>query len=182
MPTVIVQSSFPRTASTFLVNAVYGMVAGMHDQRVVWNDLTGVTTPTLKAGLTIIKTHNTNLEQIAKMFPPQTQLYFVCSERGSARFNDYYRGFKNVVIFNYDELNETTDQPLNVIVNNIYTKLSRSLTRVILNKQNAYDRLVAMNERYKEIEFEPFDYTDPFYNIHGSHRRRQRQHLRGTRG
>lgn len=180
MPTVIIQSSFPRTGSTFLVNALYGMVAGMHDQPVCWDDLmSGGAPPILKAGLTIIKTHNTNLEEIVKMFPHTTDLYFVCSERGAMRFNDYYRNFKNVVIFNYDELNETITLSLKTIVDNIYKKLSRSLTRIMLNKSNAYMRLQMMNERYKEIEYEPFDYTDPFYNLHGSHRRRPK--LRGTR-
>jgi hypothetical protein len=43
----------------------------------------------------------------------------------------------------------------------------------LLNRANGVRCITAMNARYKEIADYPFDYVDPFYQLHGSHRRRK---------
>lgn len=77
-----------------------------------------------------------------------------------------------MVIFDYNQLNETDEYSLEDIVDTIYQHVSSLLVSVKLDKSLCYRRLVAMNRRYAQIQDKGFDYVDPFFNIHGSHRSR----------
>ena len=41
-----------------------------------------------------------------------------------------------------------------------------------LDREGCLTRIREMNARYNEIKDQPFEYIDPFYEIHGSHRNR----------
>lgn len=173
MKTLIIQSSFPRSASTVLVNAVHGLIPSQANKHVEFSDF--YRTLRFNSELTIIKTHETELDDFVRRFSKKYHLYFICSERnGRSRFNDKYRSYKNVVIFDYAELNETPQNTLFHIVERIYDKLQPLLVNFELDRISCYERLDEMNRRYEQIKMLPFDYVDPFYNIHGSHRRRGR--------
>ena len=118
----------------------------------------------------IVKTHDVNLDTISARFGPKFNLYFVCSERGQARFEEKYRHRPNVAIFDYDQL---TVDPLTV-VNTVADQLDKILPPSIeFSRLNALRRIQDMNERYEEIKNLPFSYVDPFFNLHGSHRSRR---------
>ena len=77
-----------------------------------------------------------------------------------------------MAIFDFNELNERPGLPLEQIVVSLYAKLKPLLVGIELDDAGCYERLVEMNNRYNEIRYMPFDYVDPFYNLHGSHRER----------
>ncbi len=172
--TLIVQSGFPRSTSTLLVNALYGMLLGMQYEPVVWSDF-GRTAPFIydtKYDLMIVKTHETDLARIAAAHS-NYNLYFICSERQpNNRFDDKYRDWPNAVFFDYKELNEGPTNTLSQIISRIYMKVSPFLYNYNLNHVTAFKRVSDMNKRAEEIKDLPFDYADPFYQIHGGHRLR----------
>lgn len=171
MKTLIIQSSFPRSASTVLVNAVHGLIPSQAEKKVEFSDF--YRPFRFNSQITIIKTHQTELDDFIRRFGGKYNLFFVCSERkGKSRFNDKYRSYKNVAIFDFAELNETSQNTLFHIVECVYDKLKPLLVGIELDDAGCYERLVEMNERYEEVKHLPFDYVDPFYNLHGSHRNR----------
>ena len=171
MKTLIIQSSFPRSASTVLVNAVHGLIPSQAEKKVEFSDF--YRPFRFNSQITIIKTHQTELDDFIKRFGGKYNLFFVCSERkGKSWFNDKYRSYKNVAIFDFAELNETPQLPIELIVGRIHAKLKSLLVGIELDDAGCYERLVEMNERYEDIKYLPFDYVDPFYNLHGSHRGR----------
>ena len=171
MKTLIIQSSFPRSASTVLVNAVHGLIPSHAEKKIEFSDF--YRPFRFNNDITIIKTHETQLDEIIRRFSGKYKLFFVCSERsGRSHFDDKYRSYKNVAIFDFSQLNETPQYTLFHIVECIYDKLTPLLVGIELDEAGCYERLVGMNERYEEIKYLPFDYVDPFYNIHGSHRER----------
>jgi hypothetical protein len=173
MKTLIIQSSFPRSASTVLVNAVHGMIPSLADKKVEFSDF--YRPFRFNLDITIIKTHQTELDDMIHRYSGKYKLFFICSERaGFSRFNDKYRLYKNVVIFDFKELNETPNNILFHIVDHIYNKIQPLLVGIELDRISCYERLDAMNIRYEEIKYLPFDYVDSFYNIHGNHRNRPR--------
>jgi hypothetical protein len=198
MQTLIIQASFPRSASTLLVNALYGMIPGLQNEPVAWHDFErsplAAGNPAVRiatrAPVSIIKTHSMNIDAIYNAYKGSYNVFFVCSERAAHgfRLEDRYRRYKNVVVFDYDELNERPDYDLPAIISRIHSKLAPMLGPILqLNRSIAYERVADMNAYYKEIENLPFDYTDPFFNLHGSHRKRGPMQaraplLRGVRG
>jgi hypothetical protein len=79
-----------------------------------------------------------------------------------------------VVVFDFDELNETSDNTLVKIVDNMYDKLKPLLIDVALNKTTCMERIKLMNVRYEEIKNKEFTFIDDFFEIHGSHRNREK--------
>ena len=103
-----------------------------------------------------------------------------------------YKAYPNVIVFDFAELNESVENTLVKIVDNIYGKLSKLLDGVMgsgsecvaspnlglnpgfdLNKPKCIERIKLMNQRYEEIKHKPFSYIDNFFEIHGSHRNRK---------
>ena len=125
--------------------------------------------------------HDINIDELIKKYSLNYNVYFVCSERPSKNLaiDPKYKLYRNVISFYYNELNETLDNPLPKIVTNVGRKLYNMLNRtktigvnININVQNGIKRVENMNNRCKEIEGQSFDYIDPFYEIHGSHRNR----------
>jgi hypothetical protein len=183
MKTLIIQSSFPRSASTLLVNALYGMTPGLEDKNVMWNDFNHYYNYNYDNDVIVIKNHNVNIDDIIHLFKNKYRLYFICSERRDAgeRFESKYHTYKNVAIFDFNDLNETETNPLEHILQTIHSRVSRLISHVAFNRLGGLKRVTEMNERYEEIAHMPFSYVDPLYQIHGSHRSRKK-HIRGGRG
>ena len=178
MKTLIVQCSIPHTASTLLVNAIYGLIPKLNDKDVLWvSKLEKNNCESYFQGqdIVVIKTHNTNIDEITEMWGDKYNLFFICSQR--CEYNKFidanYKSYDNVIIFDYNELNETDDNNLDSIVDTIYNRILEKIPYLIMNKETCKERIIGMNNCYKEIENRPFSYFDTFYKIHGSHRGRR---------
>jgi hypothetical protein len=110
---------------------------------------------------------------LTEILQDKYKLFFICSEREEigAKIDIKYKSYENVIIFNYNELNETDVNTIPIIVNNIYNKLIKCVG-IDLDKELCIDRINKMNICYNEIKNKPFSYIDPFYELHGSHRNR----------
>lgn len=108
-----------------------------------------------------------------KKYNEKYNLFFICSERKDKNLfiDDKYKSYDNVVVFDFNELNESETNTIPKIIENIYNKLKNVLT-IELNIENSINRIILMNKRYEEIKQQPFSYIDDFYEIHGSHRNR----------
>jgi hypothetical protein len=168
MKTVFIQSSFPRSVSTLLVNALYGLIVSTQEHPVIFTDFRH-NPYNAYSQVTIFKTHDTQLSEIASRFPTETyKMYYICSERGR-QFEDRYRTYDNVAIFDYNDLNNIS---LETICGNLYDVVHFMEPTVELSISGCMERVQTMNDRYEIIKDWPFEYTDPFFNLHGSHRKR----------
>jgi len=169
---LIIQTSPARTASTFLVNALYGLIPECSNLKIreMWrNDF-----DKFFKNIIIVKNHNTNIDELIKLYK-NYKTVFICSEREeiNALIDAKYKTYDNVIVFRFEELNETNDNPLVQIVDNIYTKVKDVLPPDIeLNQSTCIERINNMNIRCKEIQNMSFNYVDDFFEIHGSHRNR----------
>ena len=172
MKILIIQTSLKHTASTFLVNALYGIIPDLSDKPISkeWN------TPKnndFQENVTVLKSHDTNIDQLMETYGNKYRVFFVCSERPKLNktLDDKYKYYPNVIMFDFDELNETNENTLEHIVDHIHDKLSRVIG-IYYNKSTCLKRLTQMNAKYLEIKHYPFSYTDSFFELHGSHRDR----------
>ena len=173
---LIIQTSPPRTASTLLVNALYGIINELKDKNILgtWSKDWKST----HTSIIVLKCHNINIDSLIKEYGNKYHLYFVCSERPILKkvINQKYKKYPNVISFYYRDLLETPSNTLTKITDNIYNRVSNLLSKhknITLNKQNGLNRIIEMNKKYIEIKDKPFDYVDPFFEIHGSHRDRK---------
>ena len=171
--TLIIQTSPMHTASTVLVNALYGMFSKLKNKRVVgfweqeWEN-------EFDEDIIIVKSHNLDIDWFVRHWSLFYDIYFVCSERKEKKLfiDDKYKGSANVICFDYTELNETKKNSLEKIVERIKNKLKDKFPNHELNSKTSLLRLMGMNEEYEQIKEKPFSYVDEFYHIHGSHRNR----------
>lgn len=190
--TLIIQTSPLHTASTVLANGLYGMFSETANMNVTYyedcsdehyvdeetlEELVRLKTPHLFGDVLIIKSHHTRLNYYMGKYGDSYDVYFVSSERKEKKSADYmmpdkYRDYSNVVIFDYEEINETASQSVEMIVEDMENKLSNLIPYLNFDKQGAVERIKRMNARYEEIKEMPFDYKDELYAIHGSHRNR----------
>lgn len=185
MKLLIIQTSPNHTASTLLINSIYGLIPELTNKNIIgeWtNDFHKLFTD-----VAVVKCHILNIDELIKKYTEKYKntykdlnILFICSERIEKKYiiNDKYKTYKNVVVFDFNELNETPKNTLDNIVDNLHTKISilfdnNSITTVELNKDTCKERIINMNKRYEEIKCKPFSYIDPFYEIHGSHRNRK---------
>ena len=172
MKLLIIQTSPMHTCSTLLVNALYGLIPECSNKRIygVWNK----NFENFFKNIIIVKTHDTNIDELIKRYS-NYKVVFVCSERKEKNklINPIYKTYDNTIVFSYEELNETENNSLQDIVDNIYIKVKKVLPEDIqLDKTKCIERINNMNIRYEEIKHKPFHYVDPFFEIHGSHRNR----------
>ena len=169
---VIIQSSPPRTVSTLLTNAIYGLIPELFNKNVTY--VPNGILKNISENVVVIKTHETDIDKLINNYDHRYKLVFICSERnGMDRLIDLkYKSYNNVVVFEYDELNETSNLTLLQIVDNIYLKVKNLLPDIELDSTKCMERIQLMNKRYEEIKTKPFDYVDSFFQIHGSHRDR----------
>jgi hypothetical protein len=173
MKTVIFQSSPYRTASTLLVNALYGLIPSLIDKRVVgaWEQ----TIDNSPDNIIVLKSHDLDIDKYIAEYGHKHNLYFVCSERIALNkmIPNNYKSYPNVCVFEYAELNETKTYTVPKIVQHIHDKLRGVFASDIeLHVDTGIQRVLAMNRKFEEIKDKPFTYVDTFYQIHGSHRNR----------
>ena len=172
---IIIQTSLPQTGSTVLINLLHGFIMKnepVHHVAHFYNNSKRIYDN--NDNINIFKLHEPNIDDFIEMFSDKYNLYFVSSERGDKVIDEKYYHYKNVLIFNYNELLETQTYSVQDIVNNAYNKLRSFLPDDIeLNKQDAVERIQKMNLVYEEIKDKPFSYIDHFFELHGSHRNRK---------
>jgi hypothetical protein len=166
MKTLIIQTSPPHTASTVLINALHGLIPGFYDKPIFYDEFNA------DESLILIKRH-LDIDELIEKYSLEYKLYFIASERKNRDIfiYDRYKTYPNVIVFDFDELNETNSNPLPTIVHTIYNKIHKLLP-FELDKIKCLERLKTMNIRYDKIKNEPFSYIDEFYGLHGSHRNR----------
>ena len=173
---VIFQSSARGTGSTLLVNALYGLIEKLKDKKVI-GDWHNEKLDNFFDDIFVIKSHINMDHKMEIIDKEKYDLYFVCSERVEQNkfILNRHKEMKNVVVFPYSELNETEENTLEMIVDNIYNKVSKLLEKhdfIKYNKQTAIERIQKMNQKYEEIKDQPFSYIEDFYGLHGHHRNR----------
>jgi hypothetical protein len=175
MKTLIIQTSPTHSGSTFLVNALYGLIPELTSKRII-----GTWTNNFESYFTndilLIKTHELNIDDLILKYGEKYKLYFICSERKEYNYliENKYKSYKNVIIFDYYELNETETNSIQNIIENIYKKI-QPILNISLNIESGVKRITQMNRRYNEIQKFPFSYIDKFFEIHGSHRNRAKK-------
>jgi len=87
-----------------------------------------------------------------------------------------YKTYNNVVIFDFNELDDKRNT-LVQIVDNIYNKVKNVLFDIELDTTKCIERIKLMNNKYEEIKNKPFSYIDNFFELHGSHRNRNKNKL-----
>jgi hypothetical protein len=172
--TLIIQTSPHHTASTLLVNALYGLIPSLKDKRIVgfweynWE-------AEFDSDVIVLKSHNLDINWFIKHYSLFYNLFFICSERKEKNYyiNPLHKHYKNVLFFDYIELNETKSNNLEQIIKNIILKVNKWIPNIQLNFNNGMSRIINMNEKYELIKNKPFTYVDDFYHIHGSHKNRK---------
>lgn len=174
MKLLIIQTSPIHTASTFLVNAIHGLIPELFDKKII-----GIWCNNFQdnfENIIVVKNHDTNIDKLIDKYNKIYKLIFICSERREMNKNidEKYKTYNNVVIFDFNELNETSNNTLTQIVDNIYNKIKKILPDIELDNTKCIKRIELMNSRYDDIKSKPFSYIDEFFQIHGSHRNRVR--------
>jgi len=173
MKLLIIQSSPTHTASTLLINAIYGLIPELFNKKIIgiWDK----NFETYFENIIAIKSHDINIDELINKYNEEYKVVFICSERKEKVYliDEKYKTYDNVVIFDFNELNETTTNTLIEIVDNIYNKVTKILPDIELDTKKCIERIQLMNNRYEEIKEKPFSYIDNFFHIHGSHRNRK---------
>lgn len=171
---LIIQTSPQRTASTLLVNILYGLFNETYNKKIYCEWTSGWKYNF--RNIFIIKTHNLNIDELIQKYSNYYNVYIYCSERKNLNLfiDDTYYDYENLFKIEYNELLETETNKLNDIISNVYSKIEKMVLNNNLkcNIENAIERIKKMNLRQKEIQLLPFDYIDDFFEIHGSHRNR----------
>jgi hypothetical protein len=170
MKDLIIQVSPFHTASTLLINILYGLSPSFSDIPVIgdwfenWETL-------FDSDKIIIKCHNIFLDELIDKYSQNYNVYFICSERKEKNLviEEKYKSYNNVIVFQYEELDETSENSIENIVTNVYNRV-KNIFNEDLSIDSALRRVDNMKFRYEEIKDEPFTYIDHFYQIHGSHR------------
>ena len=178
MKTLIIQTSPIHTASTVLVNALYGMIPELSNMNAIgtwdcWDihELNGDTfeesiklkTPNDFQNIIVLKSHDVFLDYFMNKYSESYNIYFISSERREKNSPDYmipdkYRNYDNLVIFDFEELNATTDYDVEDIGDCIYNKVSSLIKEIEFDKIGGVKRIRDMNKKYQEIKDMPFDY------------------------
>jgi hypothetical protein len=174
---LIIQTSPYRTASTLLINALYGLIDCLYDKPIIYCGDYFLNNFDLypQNDIIVVKSHNTNIDILIDKFGLEYDLFFVCSERKELELfiDEKYKSYPNVIIFSFEELNETSTNDITNIIYNICHKLDKVIN-INLNITNGFNRIIQMNKRYLEISHMDFYYVDKFFEIHGSHRNRNK--------
>jgi len=176
MKTIIFQTSPPHTASTVLVNILYGLIPYLKDKPVFFMDPDKEFDfeSIIDNDITVIKTHITDIDRLILKYGDNYNLYFISSVRKDRNLllNKKYKKYNNVIVFSFNELNETDDNTIYDIVNRVHDRI-KVIFNTELNIENAVNRIISMNHLYETIKENDFKFYDEFYHIHGSHRNRK---------
>ena len=177
----IIQASPTGTASTVLANALYGML----DPKSPVVTSAGYA---IRNSL-ITKCHDIDIDRWNRVWSDRVDLLFVCSERQEipaeyedtkngkiqhwGTIDDKYRSYDNVVVFGYEELLETEYNSISDIIDVIVDRIRPVLPEGYdIHRKEAISRIEEMNSEYEKIQDKPFEFFNPFFHIHGSHRGR----------
>ena len=152
MKTLIIQHSPPHTASTVLVNILYGLISSLKNKPVVFHRFINdnYILNLENNDITVIKTHTVNdFDKFIARYSSNYKIYFICSERKEQNLfiDDKYKSYDNVIVFTFEELNETKTNSVSNIVQNIYNKINDKLN-IDLNIENGINRINLMNKLY----------------------------------
>jgi hypothetical protein len=167
----IIQSSPEHTGSTLLLNLIHGFLEPEEKVRL------GPVQDFL-----ITKTHNINVDELMDTYE-KYKLYFIMSERWDEKVKrpipNKYRGYGNVLVIKYDDINETSRLSLESIVNNTFARFKTFLPKEMIPrksdaeiKKNMIERIRDMNLLAEQIEDESTRRLLDFYGIHQHHRNR----------
>ena len=138
MKLLIIQTSPMHTASTLLINAIYGLIPDLCDKKIIgiWGNEFENYFENYFENIIVIKHHNIDIDGLINLYDKTYKLLFICSERQEKNYliDEKYKKYNNVVIFDFNELNETLDNPLIKIVDNIYDKVKNVLPDIDLDK------------------------------------------------
>lgn len=170
---LIIQSSPKRTASTLLVNAIQGLIPELHDKRIYFAWSAHSPVPPFDTSVFVLKTHETDIDKLTSQYQSdEYSLFFICSQRKSKGI--YFAAEQvsrpNVLVFDFDELNEREGYGLPQVVQYIYEKINSSILRIPLDPSLCLARLTAMNQMEESLRDKPFSFIDRFFHIHGHHR------------
>jgi len=106
MKLLIIQSSPKHTASTLLVNAIYGLIPELFDKKIITTRIDNF--ETYFENIIVIKNHNTNIDDLIHKYNQKYKLVFICSERQEMGYviDEKYKTYNNVVIFDFSELEQ----------------------------------------------------------------------------
>ena len=169
----IVQCSKPHTGSTLLLNLIHGYICP--DEEIHWN------TEKLINQHCITKTHDVDIDKWIKKYP-QYKIIFIGSNRDKhPKISEKYNKYDNVLVIDYNDINETATNSLEKIVNFTFDKFRKIIPDELRHnnddaetKKNMITRITNMNKLTKDIQNKPFAYWDRFYGIHGSHQNRKK--------
>lgn len=170
---LIIQTSPKRTASTLLVNSLYGLIDELHNSRIYceWEEW-----KSKFRNIIILKSHDLEIDNIINKYSNYYDVYIYSSIRKELNLtiDNKYRSNSKIFIIEYKNLLETENNNINNIINNILKPIKSILDKYNLsyNINNAITRIKNMNITQKNITNKSFDYIDHFYHIHGSHRNR----------
>jgi hypothetical protein len=178
MKTLIIQYSPCRTGSTVLANALYGLIPSLSNKNILFNssniNFNLYKLLNLDDDIFVIKSHTKiTIDDYITKYNNDYKLFFICSERAELNLliDEKYKLYDNVIVFSFDELNESSTNTIPMIIENIYHKINNKLN-IELNIENGINRIIEMNKLYEEIKDKDFAYFDKFYHLHGSHRNR----------
>jgi hypothetical protein len=171
----IIIPTWDRTGSTFLANAVMGFISP--DNPVIADDDMDVITgdAMVTPNIAIVKTHNMNVTGwVSKSEENNFDFYGITINRPetSKMLPSYYH-HHNILQLTYSDILETDIYTVPDIIDFLHSKLVMFLPKhITLSKEDAVRRINNMNVKVEELKDLPFKIYDPFYHIHGSHRRR----------
>ena len=155
---LIFQTSPLHTGSTFLVNALHGLIPQLYDKKVYCINAEDVDMYKDNFDdIILFKIHNLNIDTIIQKYQHNYDLFFICSERKEKGYliDEKYKKYKNVVVFEYNELNETKENTIPNIIKNMYNKLINVLG-IFLIEEYAVQRIINMNAIYEKLKINLF--------------------------
>ena len=164
----IIQASTSRTASTVLSNILYGLIDP-------YSPISQKGEGSGDIKKSIVVTHNTDIDGWIDRLGEEFTLFFIMSERKDKKrtIKKKDRDKDNVLVFDFNDLNETLEYSVADIVQCVHCRLKCFLPEyILLNKELAVLRLICMNALYDCIKDKPFSYCENFFHLHGSHRNR----------
>ena len=171
----VILASPPHTGSTPLLNLVHGFL--MPDEPRHW------CTERLIDKFMITKTHKLDIDEWMEKYP-HYDMYFVMTERSDEKMNrlicDKDKKRYNALVINYNDILVTEKNPLDNIIENMYSLFMNFFPKEIIPNNNKYQikrdmliRFNAMNSCVEKLKDEPFHVHEDFYGVHGGHRNRE---------
>ena len=166
MKILIIQTSPMHTCSTLLVNSIYGLIPELTDKKIILDSGSDENFDKYFNNIIVIKSHHTHIDALIERYEHKYKLFFICSERKEYGYliDEKYKSYNNVIVFQFEELNESHDNNIYKIIKNIYNKIINVL-KIELHIISGITRIIRMNELYENIKYNSFDYVDNFYEM-----------------